>query len=109
MSINTKLSFAFLAVALGACSPQADRPVEVAADSQSTVLTCLEFVSPDDQSVFNSTSLIRAGTKISAKTKQDCKGVYMQDVVVKCCGNGIESPINSRNHDCPKKQSDPSW
>lgn len=46
-------------------------------------LTCMEFVSPDDQSVFNSTGLIRSGTKISAKTKQDCKGVYMQDVVVK--------------------------
>lgn len=83
MRINTKPAIAILAMALGACSPQADRPVEVAAGSSSAVLTCLEFASPDDQSVFNSTGLIRVGTKISAKTKQDCTGVYMQDVVVK--------------------------
>lgn len=83
MSINTKITFGFLAVALGACSPQADRSIEVAAGSSSSILTCLEFVSPDDQSVFNSTGLIRTGTRISAKTKQDCMGVYMQDVVVK--------------------------
>jgi hypothetical protein len=83
MIINTKRTVALLAVALGACSPQADQSIEVASGSSSSVLTCVEFVSPEDQSIFNSTGLIRTGTRISAKTKQDCKGVYIQDFVVK--------------------------
>ncbi len=38
-------------------------------------LSCIEFANADDQSVFNSTGLIRAGAKISNKTERECQGV----------------------------------
>lgn len=37
-------------------------------------LTCIEFATDDDMSVFNSTGVIRAGAKISNKEGPECKG-----------------------------------
>lgn len=46
-------------------------------------LTCVEFATADDQAVFNSTGLIRAGAKISAKPAQECKGRMLDQVTIK--------------------------
>lgn len=47
-----------------------------------TALTCIEFATADDQSVFNSTGVIRAGAKISAKPAKECKGRMLDHVTI---------------------------
>lgn len=54
-----------------------------AASTAAIPLACLEFSTDDDQSVFNSTGVVRAGTTISVKTEQDCKGRTLQQVTLK--------------------------
>lgn len=39
--------------------------------------SCLEFANSDDQSVFNSTGLIRSGAKVSYKSASECKGIRL--------------------------------
>lgn len=56
----------------------------VFAESHATMpLTCLEFANADDQSVFNSTGVIRAGAELSTKPEQECKGRMLQQVTSK--------------------------
>ncbi len=40
-------------------------------------LSCLEFANSDDQSVFNSTGIIRSGAKMSNKSASECKGIRL--------------------------------
>lgn len=42
-------------------------------------LTCLEFASTGDQSLFNSTGIIRTGASLSTKARNNCKGVFIAD------------------------------
>ena len=55
----------------------------LAASPATIALVCLEFATEDDQSVFNSTGVVRAGATISVKTEQDCKGQSLQQVTIK--------------------------
>ena len=43
-------------------------------------LICIEFATDDDQSVFNSIGVIRAGATVSAKSSQECKGRMLDQV-----------------------------
>lgn len=45
-------------------------------------LTCLEFVTPDDQSVFNSTGVIRGGAILSDKAEKECTGRKLSKVAI---------------------------
>lgn len=54
------------------------------ADSHAAIpLTCLEFANADDQSVFDSTGVVREGSRLSSKPEQDCKGRLLQKVTIK--------------------------
>ena len=55
----------------------------LAASPATIALVCLEFAKEEDQSVFNSTGVVRAGATISVKTEQDCKGQSLQQVTIK--------------------------
>lgn len=57
------------------------------------VLTCIEFATTEDQSVFNSTGLVRAGARISAKPAQECKGRMLQDVTNKKVHQHKSDPV----------------
>ena len=76
-------AFVLLAFLLG-CGRSSDSVRGVPDESHEvTALTCVEFATADDQSVFNSTGLIRAGAKISAKPAQVCKGRMLDQVTIK--------------------------
>lgn len=69
---------------LAGCDQRSEVVAGAQGDASAAVaLTCVEFATPDDQSVFNSTGLIRAGARISAKPAQECKGRMLQDVTIK--------------------------
>ena len=56
---------------------EAHTATQGASKSTAVLKRCLEFANTDDQSVFNSTGLIRSGAKISYKSASECKGIFL--------------------------------